>query len=669
MDLHALVVPVVSVLVLFLPGLALGLLAGLRPLTALVVAPLGTYGVTTATATVASAVSLPWNPATLVLATALVAVPVTALRLVRDRELPWRERVRVERLRRPGRRDWLVAGGVLAGGLLSAVVLLAGFGRLGAPNQDWDYVFHASAVRLIADSGDLAPAAMRQVNDWESTSFYYPNTFHGLAAVVADLTGGTVFEVLNSQAMLVCLVAGLGLAGLLHRLGAPLAVTACTPVLLAGFASFPYDVLWRGPLLPYAAGVAAIPAFVLLLDLALSRRLGAVTLLFGLGAAGLLGLHPSTALSAALFVVVHLLVRWWRTPRTVPTDLVPLVGGGIIALVVAVPAVRGALNTSEGADIDWPAVQSPGQALGDLLLLNHGAAAPQYWLAGLLLVGLLTVHRARYMWAWLGGAGLTVVLFVMAAAYEGPLVASLTGPWWNDRWRFAALAVLGLAPLAASGLWSIALFGQHVARRVLGARGGRLSVRTATGVLVAAGLLVVVVGSDGLYAATNTARLAPNYQSERTLNADEVAAMRWLAEHSTGGTVMNDSKDGSAYLSAVVGLRPLFGHVVEPRVIPMMGQRQQLLLEHFNCLDSDPDVRAAIADLDIRYVFLGSGYVREDFGRVPGLVGIAGSPSLEVIHTAPGVQVYEVDLADTEGTPLPACERPDVAAADGDATG
>jgi hypothetical protein len=664
--LHDVLIPAVSALALFVPGLALGLLAGLRPGTAVAVAPLLTYGVVTTTATVASYVAFPWEPWTLVVATLLAAAAVVGLRLVAGRGQPWRRRVEVARPSRPGWRDLLVVGGVLAGGTLAAAVLRDGFGRLGALNQDWDYVFHANATRLIADSGDIAPAAMARINDWESTTFYYPNTYHALGAVIRDLTGAPVFEVLNSQTMLVGLVAGLGLAGLLHRLGAPLAVTAVTPVLLAGFTSFPFDVLWRGPLLPYAIGVALVPAFVLLLDVALERRTPAVTLGLALGAAGLLGLHPSTALSAGFFALAHLAVRWARSVRLAPRDLVVLAGAGVTALVLAAPAVLGAITTSSQAvEIDWPAVESPGQAVGDMLLLNHAAPAPQYWLAGLVLVGLLSAHRARYLWAWLGGAAIGFALFVAAAASDAPLVADLTGPWWNDRWRFAALAVLGLAPLAAHGLYSLARLVERVVRRAPRRPLERVSVRTATAVLVAAGLLAVLVLSNGLYAQRNEERVAGVHQTDRTLDATEVAAMRWLAAHSSGGTVMNDPNDGSAYLLAEVGIRPAFGHVINPPYIPAMGRTQQLLLEHFNCLDSDPDVRAAIEDLDIRYVFLGSGFIRDSYTRLPGLKGIDASPSLRLVHKVPGVRVFEVDLTDAPTEPVAACDLPGDDGADG----
>jgi hypothetical protein len=653
---NVLVLPVVSLAVLFLPGLVLGLLGGLRWWNAVAVAPLLTYGLTTATATLATYVHLTWNPVTLVLATALAALVVVAARLATGRGRPWRERLQVHRPRRPAWRDWLIAGGVLGGGLLSAGVVLAGMGNLGRPNQDYDYIFHANAVRLISDTGNVAPAALREINNWESSTFYYPNTFHALAALVRDLTGATVFEVLNAQMLIVSLVAGLTLACLLRRLGAPLAVVAVTPVLLAGFASFPYDILWRGPLLPYAAGIAVIPACLLLLDVLLGRPSPVLVLLFGLGAAGLVGLHPSDALSAAIFALVYLLVRWWRSVRTAPRDLALLVGAGVLALIASLPAVGGAITTSTlGPEVNWPAVETAGQAAGDLLFLDHGGSFPQVWLAGLVIVGGLSVHRARYMWAWLGGAAICSALFVMAASSDASIVETLTRPWWNDRWRFAALAVLGLAPLAAHGLLTLALFARRTLNRWSGRRVPVLRSAAAVGALVAAGLVVVIALSGGLYARTDAARMAWTFDNQNTLSRTEVAAMEWLAGHSDGGSIMNDANDGSAYLSAVAGLHPLFGHVVEPGSISAMGPTQQLLLEHFNCLDGDPAVRSAIERLGIKYVFLGSGFVRPDFHRLAGLEGIESSSSVRLVHSVPGVQIYAVDLTPRPTAPVAAC--------------
>jgi hypothetical protein len=655
---HAVVVPLVSLLVLLIPGLVLGLAAGLRLGTAVATAPLLTYGVTTVAATAASAVSFSWRPLTLVVATAVLATLTVVVRLLTERGRPWRRRLQIQPLSRPGWRDMLVIGGVAAGGLLSAGVLLAGFGRFGAPDQDWDYAFHSNAVRLISDTGDLAPAALGRINNWESASFYYPNTFHGLAAIVRDLTGASVFEVLNGQALLICLVAGLGLAGLLHRFGAPLVVTATTPLLLAGFASFPYDLLWRGPLLPFAAGVAAIPGLVLLLDVALAERRAVVAVLFGLGTAGLLGLHPSCALSAALFVLVYLLRRWWLTPRRFAGDAVLLVLAGLTTAVSALPAVLGAVGVGSTAQQDWPAVETAGQAVGDLLLLDHDAPAPQYWLAGLVIVGLLTLHRARYLWSWLGGTVLVAVLFVLAASSDAHISQTLTQPWWNDRFRLAGLAVLGLAPLAAHGLLTLVELARQLLGRLLGSRGGPLRGRTATGALAAAVLVLIVLLSSGLYAPSNSTRISWTYKSDATLNQAEITAMRWLAGHSDGGEIMNDPNDGSAYLSAVADLRPVFGHLINHWSYQDLGPTQHLLLEQFNCLDSNPDVRKAIRDRDIRYVFLGTGFVLPQFHRVQGLRDVQASPSLHLIYAEGSVQIYRVQLSPAPSAPLSICRPP-----------
>ena len=130
--------------------------------------------------------------------------------------------------------------------------------------------------------------------------------------------------------------------------------------------------------------------------------------------------------------------------------------------------------------------------------------------------------------------------------------------------------------------------------------------------------------------------------------------MAWLAERSSPGqTVMNDSADGSAYLLALEGVRPVFGHLVSS--FGVLGPTQTLLRERFHCLDSDVAVRAAIDRLDIGYVFLGSGFINERSERAPGLQRLAGSPSLHRVYDRGGVQIYEVSLQPLADSPLPGC--------------
>ncbi|RBY89841.1 DUF6541 family protein [Blastococcus sp. TF02A-26] len=632
-----------TLLLLLLPGLAVAGSLGLRPATALGAAPVLTFGLIATAATVATFVSFPWNPATFLLGTALVCAVIVAVRLAWRRRRPTDVPAFPYR-GRPARNDWVIAAGVVVGWATSAIVLLRAFGRLDNVNQDWDYVFHSNAVRLIADTSDVDPAALRAINDWEVQSSFYPNAFSALGALVRDVTGAPVFAVLNAQTMMIAGIAGLGLAILLRAIGAPTVVSAATPVLLAGFTSFPYDVIWRGPVLPFATGIALIPAFFLLLREALTDRRPTTALAAGAAAAALLAVQTATALSAALVVVPFLVQRWVPRGRTVVRDLVSLVSVGVSAVVLGLPFVSGALGvSSSGARVDWPAVEGVGQAIGDILTLNHGAASPQYWLAGLLGVGLLALPQARYMWWWIAGGAIAVTLFVISAAFDSTVVEDLTSPWWNDRWRFAALAVLALAPLAASGLLVIARGADRALSSAL-PRVRRAAMRPSLLALVL--LVAVVLLSNGLYTRANEVRTAPAYQGPGQLSAVEVEAMRWLADQpdAEDGWVMNDPNDGSPYMQALFGLTPAFAHILPPGMAA--GRTQRMLLEHFHCLDSSPEIRDAVEELDIRYVFVARGYVRADMTRTPGLTGLLQVDSLERVYQRPGVTIFRVALTD-----------------------
>lgn len=648
-----LVVVTVFAAVLFLPGAIVALLAGVRFTTAVAAAPLVTYGMVTACTTVASVVALPWSPLAFAIAVAAgICVTLGTRWLTGTSPL----RAAHGALETAGAVRWngrniAAVGGVLTGAAVAASVIYAGFGRSDNPHQDWDYTFHANAVRFIADTGNIDPGGVTTLIDWENVATFYPNTYHALAAVVAEITRAGTFEVINAQTLLIPALAALGLAALLRRLGAPTVVVALTPVLLAGFASFPYDALWRGPLLPYGTGIALLPAFFLLLLEVLDRRRPALVLTSGIAAAALLGVQTATALSAGVVAIPFLVQRWSAPGARRLRDFGVLAAVGLTAVAIGAPAVAGAIRTSTvGAEVDWPAVQSAGQAAGDMLFLNHGAPAPQYWLAGLVLVGLLTLRTAVYLWWWLAGGAVFLTLFVMAASSDSPFVQDLTRPWWNDRWRFAALVVLALAPLAAHGF--------HVLVEALHRVSLRLPSSSApTGLrrplIAGAGLMALVLVTGGMYVTSNTARMAKGYQSERHLSAAEQDAMQWLSERSDGGTVMNDANDGSPYMLALEGLQPVFGHAIAPG--SRMGPRQQILLDHFNCLDSSQEVRDVIAEKEIRYVFLGQGFVRKDYRRIVGLHGLSESPSLSPVYSEGGVRIYALDLTEALQDPIPGC--------------
>lgn len=661
LDLSGLILFLVEILILLIPGYLIGRVAGLPAWSAAAAAPLLAFGVTTLGGPASASIGLRWNALVFLVACGVLAGVLFGLR----RLLPdllgaglHPPDATVEPVTRTRLADLVIIGGVVAGAALTIVTVLRGMGSLGAIHQDWDAVFHANAIHFILDTGNADPSALAAVNDYESSAFYYPNSFHALTAAVGGLTGAGVPDLLNSQIALVGAVAGLGLAALLRSFGSRVITAAIAPVLLAAFASFPYDTLWRGPVLPFAIGVALIPAFLLLVEAALSRRSAGTIVLAGVGTCGLIGLQPSTTVTGIVFAVALVGYRVVLARRRIKGDV--LVGAliGLGALVFGIQSILKASGVTVIDIQDWPAVETPGQAVGEVLLLNHGAGYPQFWLVALAGIGVFAARRIRQMWWWLTATSVFVFLFVLAASYEGDLVAQLTGLWWNDRWRFAAIVVLGIAVLAAHG-FTVTADGLH-------ALAGRFGLvrRVGSRIVIAACVLAVVavfgVVSSGFYSGVNAERMSTVYRGEPLVTAEEQAAMGELASLvSTGQRVMNDPNDGSPWMYALEDVTPVFGHIVNPFALGLKGDDQQDLLTTFNCLDSDQHIRDLVERYDIAYVYVGSGYIRAEFDRFAGLEDLDEVDSLREVWSDEDndLAIYRVDLVPQTDQRSRACER------------
>lgn len=633
-------------IVLFLPGLLVALAAGLSRWTAAAAAALVTYGIMATAGPLSSALGLSWSPVSALAATAVLAAVCFGLRTLSlrrtasDRDQPPRERTED----RQG--ALVIVLGVAVAAAVGAGVLLAAIGNLGAINQDWDAGFHANSVRFIIETGDADPGALSVINDYEATNFFYPNAYHALAAIVGQLASVEVPALLNAQMLFLPGIAGLGLAVLVRAHGGRVALAATVPLLLVSFSGFPYDLLWRGPLLPYATGIALIPAFmVVLVETVDTRRPGAMVVT-AVAAVGLLGLHPSAALSAAIFAIPLLLLRWVHRPATALKEAATLLLVAAVTAVVGLRFALGALSVTSTQDvIDWPANQSAGQAVGDLFLLNHGRVGPQFWLVALFVVGVFTLSRIRGLWWWLAGTAVFVGGFVAASAYDEQWAEDITQPWWNDRWRFVALVVLGLAVVAGSGAVVLADALARLVRRLPGGR--TLSPRLVVGTAMLLVLTLFGAASGGFYAPANANRTSVKYQAGPTVTPSEEQAMAELAGLvGPGERVMNDPGDGSPWMYALDGVVPVFGHVIAPRTYPDIGRDQNLLLGSFRCLDSNQDVRDLVTKYNITYVYLGSGFVRSTFSRIPGLLVLSQAQSLDLVYATNGEVIYRVDLTD-----------------------
>lgn len=669
---------------LWLPGLAVGALAGLRGWSLAALGPLLTYGLVSAAGPWMSRMDLQWRSGSVLLVLLVVLAVLAVLPLAR-----WLVGGRWPRAGRGGRGRanrggtdraglpaWTTAGQVAvalataAGGLLGGAVLLTAFGGMAGVPQDWDAMLHANGVRHIAETGDSGVYDLYTVNAFASDGqIYYPNAYHLVAALVYELTGATIPEVLNAQSLLLPLMLALGLVAVVRAFHGRAALAVCAALVAPMATAMPYDLLWRGPLLPFATAVVLTLVMMVALRFYLDRPSPGSAIPLILSAAGLLGLHPSMLVGAALFALPLLVQRWWSGAglRRSAVELGALVVAGVAGAALVLPALVGALSIAEAVlDFTWPQPLTPAQAMGEVLGFSTAQPTPQYLLLLALAIG-ASGFRSLGQLRWLPVVGVLFAgLFVLSAAYDTEWAHLITGVWWNDMHRLAGIAAMALLPLVAHGLVrSYDLLLERVLRpafsrldrpldRVLGPpldRAHPMWALTSLAVVLAAFLWATGLG----YAQRNIERTERTYGPGNTVSEAELRAFQVLEQMvQPGERVMNDRFDGSGWMYALTGVKPVAAHFGATSI----GVRPELLARAFDEYDTNPAVRAAAAELNVRWVIVAPGFIRGDqMRRQPGLDQLEQVSALQLVYDRDGVRIYELGQApESAETPAPVAD-------------
>lgn len=622
-------------LAFWLPGLVVGLALRLRGWTLAAGAPALTFGTVAVGTLVLGNLHIRWGLLSLSLWTLLVAVVFGAARWFVARRNTGEEPV--ETPKRSLGEHLMVLAGVLGGAALGVVTFIRGIGyRLDTINQDWDAPYHANAIRWISEHGNSLPSSLAPTaNLPEGTPYFYPNTYHSLLAPLLDWAA-PMPQLLNLAVLAVIVAWPLGIAALALAWRMPPIAAGVAAAVSTWFTSFPYDSLWRGPLWPYVAGVALIPAALTLARKVLTTRGLAGPLGLGLALAGLAGLHTSLAFVVFVYAVVLLVALAFKLEpidwRTTWKRLVVTVG---VALLIVVPVVLPALVQSVGVTAaQWPEFAKPAEGLGQVLLFSPAADYPQYVLGLAAIIGIALMIRHRRL-LWIVGAWAVLgAVYAACASLNNAFINTITGPFYNDAWRFAALL-----PLA--GALAVGELGWTVVTKVtdkLGARTGRAPAFAVSMAIALIGVALLGVATKGGYVFRNSDRLAQNNKEGLTVTRGERDAYQWLAAHAQGQRVMNDRSDGSVWMYGLAGVRPVEW--------TFYGAAEQtpanLLTWHLEDVEKNPAVRKAINELGVRYVLVGRGLVREGAIRAPGLADLDKFPNVvKKAYENPDAIVYE----------------------------
>lgn len=644
------VVPVLlaATVVVFAPGGAVLAGLGVRGLPLLALAPAASVAVLGGGAVLVGFLSVPWQPWMALVATAAAAGIAVLCRRWLGAPRP------LQRSLHSGS-GWIFAGGAAVAALVGALPLAAGMRQVDRVPQTWDTVFHLSAVRYIEDTGRASSFLLNGMVNQRTGTGFYPAGWHVSAATIAEPLGADPMVVANTMVLV--------LAGLVVPAGTALATRALIPdwrwaagvgaVLGAVFAALPAMMVSWGTLWPNAWATAMLPALLGAALLCLRQPDRAAWLAVAIGGVGATLAHPTFVFAFGLLgaplALLALVRRWrglgaasWRL-RAEVAALVVVIGAGLLVMI------RSALLDSIRA-FRWAPSETMPQALGEALVdsplstLGHGVNSASWLLGAVLVLGVIRAAVTPDQWPWVISLALAVGAFAISAGAlpDSFLRDYVTGYWYNDPVRLAALVPVAAAPLVAVGFRAIAdWLADRLPGRLQNTPRASVVLRTA---LVPALVLVFLVATGG-YAQKREDRLTfwywptaglPERQLVTTAEEDLLRRMDDLTP--PGARILADPFGGGALAYSLGNREVVFPHLT--------GDWSDVALQALRRMPDlgDPGTCEALQELDADYLYVdpelyvGSNPIQqkfEDLDRAP-------TSGVRLIERADTAALYEI---------------------------
>lgn len=648
-----------------LPGALVARAAGLRGAVCWGAGPLVSVALIATTAVLAGRAGVPWGlwpvlGATAVLALLCAAVSAAVRRVRRGRAEPGGDPGdRPPFLLRAGHDGPLGGIALTIGTAVTAAIgwltVMLAFGPVDAISPTYDAIYHYSAVARIVQTGDASSLTLGELNSPGRPSAY-PAAWHDVVSLVVASTGASIPAASNLAAFAAAAVVWPLSCTLLVRqvVGRRAGALLVAPVLATAFTAMPWLLLNWGVLWPNLLGLALVPAglaaVVTVLGLTRDSAVGRFrALLLGAAAVPALALaHPNAAVSLLVLSLSPLVVaagittvRHVRRHRFATAALAP---AGALAAVAAVVWLLAWSPYLDGVRaFDWQASMGAREALTGVLW-NGTNKRPELVVVSVLVVvgAVLALRHART--AWLVPAHLTsALLYTLAVAREGDLVTALTGAWYNDSHRLAAMVPITGVPLATLGVLGAAGLAVRAVAALRRAETtperGRLLAVPAAAVLAAA----LVLLTDGFRIGVHAAVIADAYRYEtgRVLQPGQREFLEAAGRATAPGAVVAANPwTGNGLLYPLTGRQVLF-----PHLSGTWTPDQELVRMRLHDVARDPVVCPALRATGVGYVIDGPVTwwpwdPRAD--TYPGLSEIDRAPGFEPVLSGGGSTLYRI---------------------------
>lgn len=532
------------------------------------------------------------------------------------------------------RRDIVLLLGFAASGIVATgFVFVLNLDGAASFVQEYDNMAHLARIRTFASSGDwscFAQAYYAAGEDsaipFDSSSSFYPSTWHAFAAMLVSTLGIPVAVSANvANALFVSLVFPCGMWWLLKGVfGDDWKIVACGILCSFAFAAFPWKLTWWGPIFPNMAALCLFPiaaaAFIALLRdrESISRRISFAAV-FALGLISMLLMQPNAVFTCGVFLIPFCIHRIWTA---FASNASGASGGkaraalGVAAFSMFVAVVWAfAFNLPIMApmvEFSWGSFAGKSQAIANVLLLSFRETPAQPVLGVLVIVGAAHMIRSgKGRWA-VASYAVMCLMYVISASTDGIIKQVLTGFWYTDPMRLAANAAISGIPLASMGLLVSIRFFAKIFARWCGR--GLPSARMRTGSIAFMAVLAAVllyypnftvhgIGSvqTGIGAARASLEAAYSTSVDNVLNPEEREFLQKVQEVAGSELIINEPNDGSAFAYGLSGLN-LYYRELDGYGDSDETEESRLIRLHLDEVGEDPSVRAAADAIGAAYV-------------------------------------------------------------------
>lgn len=546
---------------------------------------------------------------------------------------------------------------------------------LGSFVHSYDNNFHYDQVRVYLESSNWSPLRVTKypvdygydLNPFgTSAGGFYPNAWHILVALVVTVSNSSI--ALCGNAVNFAFMAFVFPSGIfaLFRIF----FKEDKRYLLAGafatvcITAFPWALFMSWPLFPNSIALCLVPCFVAiffsLFDASRRKYLLALLLVMFCAFVALALAQTNALFTAGVLTapkLVHLVYENNRKSHAVlKATLVSLVIAAIWLVAFKMPFLQGVVNYY------WDPISTKMRAVRDWLTAEYAYEGMHPVAVVMIFIGLVvvTAKKHQYVWTvalWLIGG----IIYVAAASFGDEFIKHLlSGFWYTDPYRVAAMAAMCSLPLLAIGMNSVA---EAVCILVKKTSHNKRVIPVTSfivcGLLTAATIYPFSLNFNGVeyfasFSAIRTNNRSHTFSSERSVYSMEKSDFLKQVEQIVGNDaiILNMPYDGSLFGFADSSL-----NFVYRNISGYAGSSEQewsvLLRTKADQASSNIEVASVLKQKDIEYVLileddseqLASNYFLYKREEWEGILGITkDTEGFELVLSSEHMSLYRVTV-------------------------